>query len=262
MRTKLTAFGLIVAGLLLILSAVVPAHGQTVNMGREFVGVLDASGATQTAPVRIGAADPGTCDNAVRELFYNTSSNQLKVCNALNTWTGAGGTVLSYVNYKAAVCQDATATAGFSMAAANAATPACVTGANTNYGVAQFTEAATEDVQDRFFLPPTWTGTVDLTIKWRSTAVAGNVVWQVQTICVEDGETGDPAFNAASTVTDATKGVANQWNDATITGVTITGCAAGEELLFRFFRDPTHASDTLGATAEMISLLWTIRRTL
>jgi len=244
----------------LLLSALALA-AQTVNMGRTFTGPLDASTSTQTAPFQIGAADPGTCDNTLREFFYNTAENKLKVCNTLNTWTGAGGSSDAYVNYKAAICQDVTATAGFSMAAANAATPACVTGANTNYGVLQFTEAATEDVQDHFSLPATWVGTVDLAIKWRSTAVAGDVVWQVQTICVADAETGDPAFNAASTVTDTTKGVANQWNDAAITGVTITGCAAGEELLFRFFRDPTAGADTLNATAELISLLWTIRRT-
>lgn len=175
---------------------------------------------------------------------------------------GAGGTADSYVAYKAAVCQNVTATAGFSLPAANSATAACVTGANTNYGVLQFTEAAEESVQDRFFLPATWTGTVDLAIKWRSTAVAGNVLWQVQTICVADAQTGDPAFNAASTVTDATKGVANQWNDAAMITVDITGCAAGEELMFRFFRNPAAGADTLGATAEVISLLWTIRRTL
>ncbi len=245
---------------LLLLSTAV-LLGQTVNMGREFVGVVDASGATQTAPIRIGAADPATCDNAVREFFYNTTSNVLKVCNTLNTWTGAGGSSQAYINYKAAVCQNVTATAGFTIAAANAATPACVTGANTNYGVLQFTNAATEDVQDHFSLPATWVGTVDLAIKWRSAAIAGDVVWQVQTICVADAQTGDPAFNAASTVTDTTKGVANQWNDAAITTVDVTGCAAGEELLFRFFRDPTAGADTLAATAELISLTWTIRRT-
>ncbi len=234
---------------------------QTINMGRQFTGVVNASAATQTAPVRIGAADPATCDNTIRELFYNTTSNKLKVCNTLNTWTGAGGTLDTYLDYKAAICQNVTATAGFSTPAANPAAAACVTGANTNYGVLQFVDAATDSVQDRFFLPATWTGTVDLAIKWRSTAVAGDVVWQVQTICVADGATGDPAFNAASTVTDATKGVANQWNDAAITTVDVTGCAAGAELLFRFFRDPTDGADTLNATAELISLMWTIRRT-
>ena len=70
----------------------------------------------------------------------------------------------------------------------------------------------------------------------------------------------DPAWNAAQTVTDAAKGTTLQLNDAVIANVTTTGCAASEELFWKFFRDPTHGSDDLGATAELVSLTWTISR--
>ena len=69
-----------------------------------------------------------------------------------------------------------------------------------------------------------------------------------------------PAFNTASTVTDTAKGVANQTNDADITGVTMTGCAAGELLHLKALRDPAHASDTLAATARLIGVELTLRR--
>jgi hypothetical protein len=95
-------------GLFLLAASLV---GQTINMGRQYTGVVNASGATQTAPFRIGAADPGTCDNTLREFFYNTVSNKLKVCNTLNVWTAAGGVLDSYLDYKAAICQNVTATA-------------------------------------------------------------------------------------------------------------------------------------------------------
>jgi hypothetical protein len=205
---------------------------------------------------------------------YPTSGQVIGVVTSTNGGAGtyevdltlgqnqAGPVATAYINYKAAVCQNVTATAGFSTPAANPATAACVTGANTNYGVLQFTNTAEESVQDRFVLPSTWTGTIDLLIKWRCAVnIAGDVVWQVQTACVADNEAGDPAFNAASTVTNSDH-IPNKWSDATITTVDVTGCAAGEELLFRFFRNPAHASDTLADTAELISLLWTIRRTL
>jgi hypothetical protein len=52
-----------------------------------YTGDNDFSAATKTAPVRQGASDPATCDESAREMFYNTSSNTLKICNAANTWS-------------------------------------------------------------------------------------------------------------------------------------------------------------------------------
>ena len=166
----------------------------------------------------------------------------------------------SYVHYRPAVCQATTATSAFNLpAAATAPAAACVTGTNTNYGVLQFVKTAVDVVQDNFFLPAAWLGTADLYLKWRTAATSGSVVWQVQTICVADAETGDPSFNAASTVTDVAKGTTLQWNDASIATVTVTGCAAGEQLLWKLSRDPDHASDDLDDTAELVSLTWRLQ---
>ena len=176
---------------------------------------------------------------------------------------GASPTTTAYLDYKAAVCQSGSAVAGFSLAGgASSPAAACITGTSTLYAVLNFNSTDVQSVQDRFVLPSTWTGTLDLLIKWSTSATSGSVVWQVQTACVADGETGDPAWNSASTVTDAAKGVANQWNDASIAAVDVTGCSAGEQLLFRFFRDPAHASDDLAADAALISLEWALSRTL
>jgi hypothetical protein len=103
-------------------------------------------------------------------------------------------------------------------------------------------------------LPSTWTGTVDANIKWFTPATTGDVVWQIQTICVADAETDDPAFNTASTVTDTAKGTTNQTNDASITTVTVTGCAAGELMHVKIRRDSGHASDSLADTARLIGV--------
>ena len=74
-----------------------------------------------------------------------------------------------------------------------------------------------------------------------------------------DAETDDPAFNTASTVTDTAKGTTNQTNDAAITTVTVTGCAAGELMHLKILRDAAHASDTLAATARLIGVELVIR---
>lgn len=173
---------------------------------------------------------------------------------------GVGSTVTQYIAYKAAVCQNATASLGFSTPTSNPAVAACVTGSNTQYGVAQFANSGSLSVQDHIYLPPDWTGSIDAKIKWRTSATSGSVVWQLALICIADAETGDPAFNTASTVTDAAKGTTLQWNDAEIAGVTATGCAAGEQAMLKFLRDSAHASDDLAATADLISLIIVLQR--
>lgn len=50
-------------------------------------GAADFSGATRFA-MAAGAADPGTCTEG--DLFYNTTSNTLRVCTATATWDTAG----------------------------------------------------------------------------------------------------------------------------------------------------------------------------
>ena len=159
-----------------------------------------------------------------------------------------------------ALCQNATASLAWSTPVTNPAVAACVTGTNTQYGVAQFADSANLSIQRSFPLHTDFTGAIDVFGKWRTSATSGDVVWQVATICVADAETGDPAFNTASTVTDTAKGTTLQWNDFSITGITITGCAAGEELMLKVFRDSGHGSDTLAATAELISIYFVIRR--
>lgn len=163
--------------------------------------------------------------------------------------------------YPAAICNNATpASHGWSFPTSNPGVPACQTGTNTQYGTMDFADSSNLSAQVQFKLPSDWTSTVDAKLVWLTSATSGNVVWQLSTICVADAETGDPSFNTASTVTDAAKGTTLQLNDASITGVTVTGCAAGELLFLKVQRDAAHASDTLAATARLVGLELTYRR--
>lgn len=174
--------------------------------------------------------------------------------------TGNVVTTLSYITLMAASCQNAAATLLWDAPTSSPAVAACVTGTNTQKGVADFADGSNLSMQLSFPLPRDWAGAVDARFKWMTSATTGSVVWQIATNCVADGETDDPSFNAASTVTDSAKAAANQANDADITGVTMTGCAAGELLHLKVFRDSAHASDTLAATARLISVELTLRR--
>lgn len=163
--------------------------------------------------------------------------------------------------WTAAICQNVTAVTDWNLPTSNPAAAACVTGTNTQKGTLDFADGASSLSAQRVFrLPSDWTGALDVSLRWSTSATSGNVVWQVATACATDGATDDPAFNTANTVTDAAKAVANQLNDATISSLTTTGCAAGSTLHLKVFRDPANASDTLAATASLTSVTVTYRR--
>jgi len=161
----------------------------------------------------------------------------------------------------AAICNNATpASHGWSFPTSNPGVPACQTGSNTQYGTMDFADASDLSAQFHLRLPSDWSSTVDANFVWFTSATSGNVVWQLSTICVADDETSDPAFNTASTVTDAAKGTTLELNDAAITTVTVTGCAAGELAFLKVQRNSAHASDSLAATARLVGLELTYRR--
>jgi hypothetical protein len=175
--------------------------------------------------------------------------------------TGNVLTLTEKVWIPAAICNNATAAShGWSFPTSNPGVPACVTGSNTQLGVMDFADSADLSAQIHLALPSDWTSTVDAKFKWWTSATSGDVVWQLSTICVADAETSDPAFNTASTVTDTAKGTTLQQNDASITTVTVTGCAAGELMFLKVQRNAAHASDTLAATARLVGLELTLRR--
>ena len=189
------------------------------------------------------------------------SSDSVAFTNKTYDAEGTGNvlTIPRRIFFPAAGCNNATAGSVWDLPTSNPAVAACKTGTNTQMGVLDFADGSNLSAQITYMLPSTWTGSVDANIKWLTSATTGNVVWQVSTICVADAETDDPAFNTASTVTDAAKGTTLQTNDAAISGVTMTGCAAGELLHLKIQRDSAHASDTLAATARLIGVELVIR---
>lgn len=175
----------------------------------------------------------------------------------------SSGNVLTTVEklwFPAAGCNNATPTPFYDLPTSSAAEAGCITGTNTQKGTLDFDQTVAEYAQVTHLLPGDWTGTVDVKIKWLTTYTSSSVAWNVATSCVADAETDDPAFNTASSVVDATKGTTNQTNDATITGLTVTGCAAGELLHIQVSRDPTNGSDATLADARLIGFELTYRR--
>ena len=153
-----------------------------------------------------------------------------------------------------------TVAGGWSLPESGAPTPAAYDGSNIVAGIMNFTEAGSESMQRQFRLPSDWKGAIDLALFWRTTATTGNVVWQIATAFATDDDVVDPAFNAAQTIIDAAKGTGSDRNLASLAALTLTGAVAGSLMTLKLFRDPAHASDTLGATASLEGVEVTYRR--
>jgi hypothetical protein len=203
------------------------------------------------------SSDCLTTDNT--ETLINKTFDAEATGNALGT--------VSYIFIDAAGCQNTTAFSNFDLPTSGAAVAACNTGTNTQQGLLDFaTDSGTLTAQRKFQLPADWnsSGAVEAMVKWKTSATANDVVWQVAIACVGDAQTDDPSFTDTAFSADTAKGMANQQNDTAWTTITTTGgCTAGELAYLRFKRDPAHASDTLaaGTTARLVALSLRFRRT-
>lgn len=123
---------------------------------------------------------------------------------------------------------------------------------------ADFNDAQARDMQTSFVLPPTWNSSVAVTLDfyWVSGVadVSKSAVWQAQTVCSSHGGALTTAFNGFNTVTSAADSAANRLRVATVTSLTMTGCSAGDTLTINIKRDPAHAADNLGATAQLLAI--------
>lgn len=229
-----------------------------------FGGTVDLSGASAVR-LKTGTAAPATC--TVGDAFFDTDATagqNIYGCTATNTWTlmgdGGGGASTSYLAFPAANCQMGAAGTGFALPATLYPTPGCATGANTMVGYLEWPDAD-GDYWAQLTVPLSGTiSSINVSGKWRTSAITGDVVIQLQTACYANGETVDPAWNTAQTITETAAATTLLANDFSLTGLTLTGCSTGETMLLRVLRNRTHVSDTLAATFQLLSLGLTINR--
>jgi hypothetical protein len=166
----------------------------------------------------------------------------------------------------AAACNNTTAGPMWDLPTSGAASAACVTGTNIQKGVLDFADSGANSAQITLDVPSDWTSSsqVDVTVYWTTSATSGNCKWSVATAftATNAAETDDPSFNTASTATTAAPGTANRVQTSTITNVTATGIGASKLMHLKITRDGTDGSDTIGATARLIGVAVTYRRTM
>lgn len=165
-----------------------------------------------------------------------------------------------------ASCQNTTAALLWDSPTSNAPSSACVTGSNTQKGVAEFDASTDESLQMTLRLPASYSGgNIDGKIIWLATATSGSAGLCIQLVCTADAETDDPSFPSQASgncVSDAAKGTTLQTNIATLSNITKTGCAADELLHIRLSRDADGGAvtDDMTGDARVIGVELTVPR--
>jgi hypothetical protein len=215
----------------------------------------------------VSFTDPG----ADRFIFWDDSASEFAALTMPAAFSISGTTASLTLPYQlqfiAGVCQNATASVGMSTPSTLGATAGCHTVAAASgdpaYGYAVFaTGGADTELHGQFELPADWTGAVDATIKWYSNSTTANdVVWEVAIGCVAAGEAATAiSFNDQAFAADTNLGTVLQFNTVSLTGLTTTGCAAGETAFFIIHRDTDTAGDTLDQDVRLVSITFTLRR--
>ena len=267
------------------------SKAESLTFSAPLVRTVNNVALTQTGITQVGTLTAGTLSTGVTvELSNVTKSGSLGVANGgtgVTSYTtgdipyASGATTISklgiqegyllaagasapkwvrdaWTSYQGvARCQGTTATSLFNLpSGGTAASPTCTAGTNITRGTLDYTDGGGNHTSSYpFYLTDDFdtAGAVTLELYWNTAATTGNVIWSVQTVCVGVGETVDPAYNAAQTVTTAAQGVTLYKQKSTITPLTVTGCAGGKTLFVKIDRNGATSGDTIAATASLIA---------
>jgi len=108
-----------------------------------------------------------------------------------------------------------------------------------------------------FTIPKNYVGAPKIIVVWTTTAVSGDVVWDMDYRAVggDDTESLDQTGNQESvTVTDTAPSAAHERMEASMT-LTAGNLATDDEFEFEFFRDGA-AADTIAASVIVFNLLF------
>lgn len=242
-----------------------------------------------------GAASSDPSSNlSTGDLYFNTSSNTLKVYNG-SAWVAAAfdtSGALVAANNLSDVASAATAlgnlgvtstaaelnqldgkvakTAGLETIWVPAAamypstTNPCsdltqveTTALRPDMKVLDFAADADDFAQFSIAFPKSWNeGTIKFQVFWTpSTTNTGNCIWGLQGVSVADGATIDVAFGTAVTVTDAGIGTVEDQQVSAVSGdVTLTNAAVDTQSYFQIFRDANAGGDTFTGVSRLLGI--------
>jgi hypothetical protein len=241
--------------------------------------VLCRSDGSAWAPLGDGSAAGGTglTDPGSNGIVARTGAGPTTAARTFQptaggafTWTNGDGVsgnptplliLPVHVSMPVAGCNNATAGPAFDLPTTNAPTPTCY-GTNVRFGGLDFADSAVQKAYTHVRLPDDWGSgdTVDVKIKWFTTATTNATKWQVKTGCPTDGTTDmtvGPTLNTANTTTTNDGATASSSTETSIATLTVTGCTAGRDIFLELSRDNT---DTNTATSTVYDFVFIPRR--
>lgn len=127
-------------------------------------------------------------------------------------------------------------------------------GTNFSYYTLNFDKATEEAAFWEFNLPDDYDGgTILVYIKYKTTAEAGNVIFNVHVLGRAEGEALDDTLGAAKAVTDTVPGTAGLIGVCAPTAFD-PGWTAGDYVVVKLLRDATNELDTVDADVSVIMI--------
>jgi hypothetical protein len=185
----------------------------------------------------------------------------LYFCSSTNTWTqmsGGGSSTVTENTYIPFAGQYTTGTAGTTgggviNSSGNSSSTQPALFHSTGYGIPSYEFAPSSGDADYIYvtwmLHQNWTGSaVNVVLSGMGSSGSGNAYLKVATWCTTNSALSSPSFNTDTTGTMASSGsyIPAQ---LTLSGLNMTGCSAGNVIVFRVGRDRSNSSDTLGSSA-------------
>jgi len=221
------------------------------------ITVSNASGFNTTYGVSAGSLTLTTPASAV------LATNAAGVVGSTVVPVASGGTGLTTpfartIYYRAAVCQNGSASSAFSTFTSSKPVAACLTGNNIITGVDQFTSSNT--VQDHFALPPNWTGNIDFGGNYLTeTSTFNSVGWVVRSTCVPNGSSYDGSTVFGSTITTTVNSSTYTIKSFSQNAITLPTCAAGNEFYWKLTLDGV--ATTAAGNIDLIDIYFRVRET-
>jgi len=235
------------------LTSAVASHGiKTVNVDStsalSWTGSADFSGASVTRPAQSGTSNPSTCTPG-KDMFINTSSTpQLELCSAANTWSavGASSGIFTVHNAPLVVCQGGSAITNAAWGNSGTIAAQCNTiGALGSTAEAGFLRSgASADVLSDSIVVPSNLTRLDVIINGYSGSTTSNsLTWTAQAGCIAGN---GAAFNGGSqnsgTAASIASTAANTTAQFVMSGVSTAGCNANDQMFLVVARSGTYAN--------------------
>lgn len=158
----------------------------------------------------------------------------------------------SYV-FPAATCISSNAQPLMNYSDFNSPAPGCISGGTNPQGYMAFAAAP---AQPQKAMKQEWVhsalSTINVQLKYFTTATTGTVTWNVAMACVADNATPvSPAFTTPVNITSTVPATANTFLTTTATAVNLpAACPVGSQIIYQVSR----GSDSAAATANLVSL--------